>query len=104
MDLRLRALQQLDARAVTLPHGMEVVTRVDRVVGERRVPQGSVGRVTKVSDESLANTELVALEATATHPSSGRGPIGQRYDRPVSIRRSDSQSCGVTTIGVYDLT
>ena len=30
-----------------LPHGTEVVTRVDRIVGERRVPQGSVGRVTQ---------------------------------------------------------
>jgi hypothetical protein len=48
MDLRLRNLEQLDARAVPLPHGTEVVTRVDRIVGERRVPQGSVGRVTHV--------------------------------------------------------
>jgi hypothetical protein len=44
MDLRLRNLEQLDARAVPLPHGTEVVTRVARIVGERRVPQGSVGR------------------------------------------------------------
>jgi hypothetical protein len=48
MDLRLRNLERLDSRAVPLPHGTEVVTRVDRVVGERRVPQGTVGRVTKV--------------------------------------------------------
>ena len=48
MDLRLRNLEQLDSRAVPLPHGTEVVTRVDRIVGERRVPQGSVGRVTKI--------------------------------------------------------
>jgi RNA repair pathway DNA polymerase beta family len=48
MDLRLRSLERLDSRAVALPHGTEVVTRVDRIVGERRVPQGSVGRVTKV--------------------------------------------------------
>src|SRR5215469_7287549 len=53
MDLRLRNLEQLDARAVPLPHGTEVVTRVDRIVGERRVPQGSVGRVTKVDGEQL---------------------------------------------------
>ena len=45
MDLRLRNLEQLDARAVPLPHGTEVVTRVDRIVGERRIPQGTVGRV-----------------------------------------------------------
>jgi predicted nucleotidyltransferase len=53
MDLRLRNLEPLDARAVVLPHGTEVVTRVDRIVGERRVPQGSVGRVTKVDGELL---------------------------------------------------
>jgi predicted nucleotidyltransferase len=53
VDLRLRNLEQLDSRAVPLPHGTEVVTRVDRVVGERRVPQGSVGRVTKVAGDAL---------------------------------------------------
>lgn len=53
MDLRLRNLDQLDARAVPLPHGTEVVTRVDRIVGERRVPQGSVGRVTKVDGDQV---------------------------------------------------
>lgn len=53
MDLRLRSLEQLDARAVPLPHGTEVVTRVDRILGERRVPQGLVGRVTKVDGEEL---------------------------------------------------
>jgi hypothetical protein len=53
MDLRLRGLQQLDARAVPLPHGTEVVTRVDRVAGDRRVPQGSVGRVTRVEGDAI---------------------------------------------------
>ncbi len=53
MDLRIRNLEQLDARAVPLPHGTEVVTRVDRVIGERRVPQGSVGRVTKIEDDNV---------------------------------------------------
>jgi len=56
MDLRLRNLEQLDSRAVPLPHGTEVVTRVDRVVGERRVPQGSVGRVTKIDGDDLGVT------------------------------------------------
>jgi hypothetical protein len=53
VDLRLRNLAQLDARAVPLPHGTEVVTRVDRIIGERRVPQGSVGRVSKADGEDL---------------------------------------------------
>ena len=49
MDLRLRHLQQLDSRAVPLPHGTEVMTRVDRMFEERRIPQGTIGRVAKVS-------------------------------------------------------
>jgi hypothetical protein len=53
MGLRLRNLEHLDPRAVLLPHGTEVVTRVDRVMGERRVPQGSIGRVTKVEGSEV---------------------------------------------------
>lgn len=53
MDLRLRNLERLDTRAVPLPHGTEVVTRVDRVVADRRVPQGTVGRVTKVDGDAV---------------------------------------------------
>jgi hypothetical protein len=53
MDLRLRNLERLDARAVQLPHGTEVITRVDRLVGERRVPQGSVGRVTRIDGDEV---------------------------------------------------
>lgn len=53
MDLRLRNLEHLDSRAVPLPHGTEVVTRVDRILGERRVPQGSIGRVTRIEGDEL---------------------------------------------------
>lgn len=53
MDLRLRHLEHLDARAVPLPHGTEVVTRVDRILDGRRVPQGSVGRVSRAEGESV---------------------------------------------------
>lgn len=53
MDLRLRNLERLDSRAVPLPHGTEVVTRVDRVIGARRVPQGTVGRVTKMDGDAV---------------------------------------------------
>src|SRR5690349_7602759 len=56
VDLRLRNLEHLDARSVPLPHGTEVVTRVERIVGERRVPQGSVGRVTKTDGDTLEVT------------------------------------------------
>jgi hypothetical protein len=60
MDLRLQNLEQLDSRAVPLPHGTEVVTRVDRIAGERRVPQGSVGRVTK-ADRDVIDVTIVGV-------------------------------------------
>lgn len=53
MDLRIRQLAHLDPLAVALPHGTEVVTRVERAHGERRVPQGTVGRVVKIDGELL---------------------------------------------------
>lgn len=57
MDLRLKNLERLDERAVPLPHGTEVITRVERMVGDHRVPQGSVGRVSReVSDGVLLVT------------------------------------------------
>jgi len=53
VDLRLRHLAHLDPLAVALPHGTEVITRVERVAGERRVPQGTVGRVVKIAGDQL---------------------------------------------------
>jgi hypothetical protein len=44
-------LAELDPLSVPLPHGTEVSTRVDRALGDRRVPQGAVGRV--VGSEGL---------------------------------------------------
>ena len=52
-DLRLRGLEDIDPESVALPHGTEVVTRVDRLAGERRVPQGAVGRVVKVEGDRI---------------------------------------------------
>ncbi|MFO0740530.1 MAG: nucleotidyltransferase domain-containing protein [Labilithrix sp.] len=51
MDLRLTHLSSLDPQGVVLPHGTEVVTRVDRVHGERRIPQGTIGRVVKIDGD-----------------------------------------------------
>lgn len=56
MDLRIRHLEALDARAAPLPHGTEVVTRVDRVALGRRIPQGSVGRVTRIDGDAVEVT------------------------------------------------
>ncbi len=44
-------LQSIDPRAVPLPHGTEVTSRVDRMAGEVRVPQGAVGRVVASRDD-----------------------------------------------------
>ena len=37
----------------TAGNGTEVITRVDRVLGDRRVPQGAVGRVVATKPEGL---------------------------------------------------
>ncbi|HZH75912.1 MAG TPA: nucleotidyltransferase domain-containing protein, partial [Archangium sp.] len=44
---RPRGYEQVDKLSVPLPHGTEVTTRVERVAGDRRVPQGVVGRVVR---------------------------------------------------------
>jgi predicted nucleotidyltransferase len=53
MDLRIRNLEQLDDRSIPLPDGTEVVTRVDRLLGERVIPQGTIGRVSKTEGGAL---------------------------------------------------
>lgn len=55
----------MDSTKVPLPNGTKVTTRVDRMVGERRVPQGAVGRVvashhrTDEVDVELASGDVV---------------------------------------------
>jgi len=60
MDLRLRGLQSIDPLAVPLPSGTEVTTRVERVLGERRVPHGAVGRVIAAHGDEL-DVQLVGV-------------------------------------------
>lgn len=52
--VRVRGLEHLDPEVVPLPAGTEVTTRVDRLVGGRRVPQGATGRVTGSDGDQLA--------------------------------------------------
>ena len=52
-DLRLRGFHDIDPETVPLPHGTEVVTRVDRMLGARRIPQGAMGRVVRVDGEKV---------------------------------------------------
>ncbi len=50
MDRRPQGLAPIDPLSVPLPHGTEVTTRVERVVSEKRIPQGVVGRVVAIHD------------------------------------------------------
>ncbi|WP_373691563.1 DNA polymerase beta superfamily protein [Hyalangium versicolor] len=50
---RIKGLESVDPLSVPLPHGTEIITRVARVSGERRVPQGMVGRVVRARDGGL---------------------------------------------------
>lgn len=47
---RPKGLAPIDPLSVELPHGTEVTCRVPRMLGERRVPKGVVGRVVKVHE------------------------------------------------------
>ncbi len=47
MDLRIKGLAAVDPKALPLPNGTEVTVSVDRMLGERRVPQGATGRVVR---------------------------------------------------------
>lgn len=46
-------LAPIDPLAAPLPHGTEVTTRVERTLGDRRIPQGVVGRVVAIRDDGF---------------------------------------------------
>ena len=50
MKLRLSTLEEIDPLSVPLPHGTEVITRVERITGDRRIDQGALGRVVGAAD------------------------------------------------------
>ncbi|NUO49085.1 MAG: UDP-phosphate N-acetylglucosaminyl 1-phosphate transferase [Polyangiaceae bacterium] len=50
---RVKGLGQIDPLSVRLPHGTEVTTRVDRFFGERRIPDGTVGRVSRTEGDDV---------------------------------------------------
>jgi hypothetical protein len=53
VDRHPKGLAAIDPLAVPLPHGTEVTTRVERLAGDRRVPQGVVGRVVAIRDDGF---------------------------------------------------
>jgi hypothetical protein len=50
---RPKGFSPIDPLAVPLPHGTEVTTRVERVMGEVRIPRGVVGRVVKLKSDGV---------------------------------------------------
>ena len=61
MSLRIGGLADLDRMAAPLPVGTEVITRVDRAVGDRTIRQGALGRIVGAEGE-LFDVELVGGE------------------------------------------
>jgi hypothetical protein len=57
---RLGGLADLDPRAVPLPAGTEVTTRVDRAAGDRVVGQGALGRVVALDGDEV-EVEVVGV-------------------------------------------
>lgn len=53
MKLRLKHIADIDPLRVPLPHGTEVTTRVDRMVGDQMIKQGAVGRVSSIEKGSI---------------------------------------------------
>lgn len=47
-DLRIKSFGDIDPLAVPLPNGTQVSTRIDRIIDERRIPRGAVGKVIAV--------------------------------------------------------
>ncbi len=50
MTKRVSGLQTVDPVSVALPHGTEVTTRVARMMGDKRLPQGLIARVVRARD------------------------------------------------------
>lgn len=64
MAFRAGGLTSLDPLSVPLPSGTEVTTRVDRLLGERRIPQGAIGRVLG-RDGDLVRVNVVGVGEVA---------------------------------------
>lgn len=59
-NVRVKGLGEIDPLSVRLVHGTEVTTRVERFAGERRVPEGAVGRVAR-TDGDLVDVSIVGV-------------------------------------------
>ena len=103
MIRRPKGFSPIDPLSVPLPHGTEVTTRIERVLGGTRVPRGVVGRVVKLRDDGVnvqvTGFGVVFYAATSWCPASrarcasrrGARPTGRRcgpapFSRPPSAR------------------
>jgi len=50
---RPKGFSPIDSLAIPLPHGTEVTARVERALGDKRIPKGVVGRVVKVREDGV---------------------------------------------------
>jgi RNA repair pathway DNA polymerase beta family len=50
VDSRIKALRSLNPRAVALPNGTDITTRVAKSLGDRVIPQGARGRIVATSE------------------------------------------------------
>ena len=62
MSSRLGGLTDVDPRAVPLPIGTEVITRVDKLIGDRMVTQGAVGRVVALDEPQASGPATVEVD------------------------------------------
>ena len=77
MKLTIEGLADIDPTRVTLPHGTEVMTRVDRVHQDSVIRQGAVGRV-RTLDGQRVTVDLVGIGSV-------------NYDRSEIIPRKSGQ-------------
>ncbi len=95
MSVRIRKLAHLDPRACPLPHGTEVTTCVDRVIGDRVLQQGAVGRVATPlpakPDVARADALLrrIRVELARRHVERAPGPFGRDAPEPPEARWED---------------
>ncbi len=79
MSTRISALDSVDPLSVALPHGTEVTTRVARLHHGKTVPQGLIGRVTKLREDGGFDIHIA-----------GGGEVFYRFGRLIEAGRRRS--------------
>lgn len=61
MIRRPKGFSPIDPLSLPLPHGTEVTTRVDRVIEDRRIPRGAVGRVARLLPDNAVEVQVTGF-------------------------------------------